>query len=379
MPETPNGPEGVAAPGAAPARRHAVFHRLQVAAVEPVLDDAVAITFDVPAELREEFRFTQGQHLTLRTTIDGAEIRRNYSICAPVSGGRLRIAVKRLDGGVFSTWATSALKAGDEVEVMTPTGRFHVVLDPTASRHHVFIAAGSGITPVMSLLTTTLEVERTSRCTLVYGNRTTASVMFLEELQDLKNEHPERFQLINVLSREPQDVELFTGRIDEAKLRQLLATLIPAASVDEWFLCGPFAMVETARATLLAAGVDVSHVHLELFHVDGEPIRAARAATAAAGVGPTRSAVTIVLDGRATTFDLAPYAESILDAALKARGDAPYACKGGVCGTCRARVIEGAVEMDRNYALETDEIAAGVVLACQSHPTTPTVTLDFDQ
>ncbi len=373
MGETPDGP-----PQAAVTRRHAVFHQLTVAAVEPLVDDAVTITFDVPSELREEFRFTQGQHLTLRTTIDGAEVRRNYSICAPVSPGRLRVAVKRLDGGVFSTWATSELQPGDEVDVMTPTGRFHVALDPTATRHHAFIAAGSGITPVLSLLMTTLEVESLSKCTLVYGNRTTSSVMFLEELQDLKNIYPERFVLINVLSREPQDVELFSGRIDGPKLQRLLATLLPAESVDEWFLCGPFAMVETARATLLDAGVDPAHVHLELFHVEGEPVRTRPAAVATSADDAT-STVTIVLDGRATTFELAPYAESILDAALKARGDAPYACKGGVCGTCRAKVVVGAVEMDRNYALEAEEVAVGTVLACQSHPTTPTVTLDFDQ
>ena len=368
----------LAAPGPA-TRRHAVFHRLQVADVERVVDDAVAITFEVPDALREEFRFTQGQHLTLRTTLDGEEVRRNYSICAPVSSGRLRVAVKRLDGGRFSRWANEDLRAGDELDVMTPTGRFFVPLDPAAERHHVFIAAGSGITPVLSLLSTTLEVESRSRCTLVYGNRTTSSIMFLEELQDLKNLHPDRFQLINVLSREAQDVELFNGRIERGKLDQLLATLIPVGDVDEWYLCGPFQMVETARATLLEHGVEAGRVHLELFHVEGEPVRAPRPVSPDGAADATTSTVTIVLDGRATTFELAPYAESILDAALKARGDAPYACKGGVCGTCRAKVVEGTVEMDRNYALEADEIAAGVVLACQSHPTSPTVTLDFDQ
>ena len=361
-------------------RRHATFHRLRVADVERLVDDAVAITFDVPDGLEDEFRFTQGQHLTLRATLDGEEVRRNYSICAPATGpaSRLRIAVKRLDGGRFSTWATETVQPGDEIDVMTPTGRFFVPLDPTSARHHAFIAAGSGITPVLSLLATALEVEPHSRCTLVYGNRTTGTIMFLEELQDLKNRFPQRFQLINVLSREPQDVDLFYGRIERGKLDQLLATLLPPETVDEWFLCGPFAMVETARATLLEYGVDPAHVHLELFHVEGEPVRVVRDLDATSGADATASTVTIVLDGRSTTFELAPYAESILDAALKARGDAPYACKGGVCGTCRATVTDGTVEMDRNYALEADEIAAGVVLACQSHPTSPTVTLDFD-
>jgi len=360
-------------------RRHAVFHRLRVAAIDRLVDDAVAVTFDVPESLREEFRFTQGQHLTLRMTLGGEEVRRNYSICAPVSSGPLRVAVKRLGGGLFSVWANEVLAVGDEVEVMTPTGRFFVPLDPALARHHAFVAAGSGITPVLSLLWTTLETEPRSRATLVYGNRTTSSIMFLEELQDLKNRYPARFSLINVLSREAQEVELFAGRVDRAKLEQLFATLLPPADVDEWFLCGPFAMVEEARATLRDVGVEASHVHLELFHVEGEPVRAPRANADGGPGDDSTSTVTIVLDGRATTFELAPYAESILDAALKARGDAPYACKGGVCGTCRAKVVDGAVEMDRNYALEADEIAAGVVLACQSHPTTPTVTLDFDQ
>ncbi|HVE99058.1 MAG TPA: 2Fe-2S iron-sulfur cluster-binding protein, partial [Mycobacteriales bacterium] len=288
-------------------------------------------------------------------------------------------AIKQLEGGRFSRWANEVLKPGDEIDVMTPTGRFFVPLDPAAQRHHVFVAAGSGITPVLSLLSTTLEVERRSRCTLVYGNRTTSTVMFLEELQDLKNSYRERFQLINVLSRETQDVDLFNGRIERGKLDQLLATLIPPDGVDEWYLCGPFSMVEIARATLLEYGVDAAHVHLELFHVEGEPVRIVRDLDATSGADASTSTVTIVLDGRSTTFELAPYAGSILDAALKARGDAPYACKGGVCGTCRAKLVDGTVEMDRNYALEADEIAAGVVLACQSHPTSPTVTLDFDQ
>ncbi len=364
---------------AAPARRHAVFHPLRVGAIERLVEDAVAITFDVPESLREEFRFTQGQHLTLRTTLGGDEVRRNYSICSPAPDGPLRVAVKRLEGGVFSVWANDLLAVGDEVEVMTPTGRFNVALDPALARHHVFIAAGSGITPVLSLLSTTLAAEPASRCTLVYGNRTTSSIMFLEELEDLKNRYTTRFSLINVLSREAQEVDLFSGRIDDAKLAQLFATLLPPGDVDEWYLCGPFALVESARGVLRDVGVEAARVHLELFHVEGEPVRAPRPVSAGGAADDSTSTVTIVLDGRSTTFELAPYAESVLDAALKARGDAPYACKGGVCGTCRAKVVEGAVEMDRNYALEADEIAAGVVLACQSHPTTPTVTLDFDQ
>jgi ring-1,2-phenylacetyl-CoA epoxidase subunit PaaE len=360
------------------ARRHGVFHALSVQSVERLTEDAVAITFAVPDELRESYAFDAGQHLTVRTDIDGAEVRRNYSICAPATSGRLRVAVKRLEGGAFSGFATSALGVGDVVDVMTPTGRFVPRLDPGQARRYCAVAAGSGITPVLSIVATVLDIEPASSVTLVYGNRTTRSVMFLDELADLKDRYPARFRIINVLSREQQDVELFNGRIDAAKLTRLLDTLIPADSVDEWFLCGPFAMVEQARETLLGAGVPAARVHMELFHVEGEAPREADA-----GLDTTRdagtSSVTITLDGRATTFDVPRGGPRILDAALAVRGDAPYACKGGVCGTCRAKLVSGEVAMDRNYALEPDEIESGFVLACQSTPVSDEVVLDFDQ
>jgi len=360
------------------ARRHGVFHPLSVQSVERLTEDAVAITFAVPDELRDSYVFDAGQHLTVRTEIDGAEVRRNYSICAPATSGRLRVAVKRLEGGAFSGFATTALGVGDVVDVMTPTGRFVPRLDPGQAKRYCAVAAGSGITPVLSIVATVLDVEPESSVTLVYGNRTTRSVMFLDELADLKDRYPARFRIINVLSREQQDVDLFNGRIDAAKLLRLMDTLIPAGSVDEWFLCGPFAMVEQARATLLAAGVPAARVHVELFHVEGEAPREAGAeldATRDAGT----SSVMITLDGRATTFDVARGGPRILDAALAVRGDAPYACKGGVCGTCRAKLVSGEVTMDRNYALEPDEIESGFVLACQSTPVSDEVVLDFDQ
>ena len=358
--------------------RHGVFHPLSVQSVERLTEDAVAITFAVPDELRDSYAYAAGQHLTVRTEIDGAEVRRNYSICAPATSGRLRVAVKRLEGGAFSGFATSALAVGDVVDVMTPTGRFVPRLDPGQAKRYCAVAAGSGITPVLSIVATVLDVEPASSVTLVYGNRTTRSVMFVDELADLKDRHPTRFRVINVLSREPQDIELFNGRIDAAKLTRLMDTLIPADSVDEWFLCGPFAMVEQARDTLLAAGVQSSRVHVELFHVEGEAPREAGAeqdATRNAGT----SSVMITLDGRATTFDVPRGGPRILDAALAVRGDAPYACKGGVCGTCRAKLVSGEVAMDRNYALEPDEIESGFVLACQSTPVSDEVVLDFDQ
>jgi ring-1,2-phenylacetyl-CoA epoxidase subunit PaaE len=362
-----------------------VFHPLPVAAVERLTDDSVAITFDVPDDLADKYRFAPGQHLTLRCELAGDDVRRNYSICAPATTGPLRVAVKRLPGGVFSTFALERLRPGDTIEVMTPSGRFTVPLDPAQAKHYCALAAGSGITPVLSILATALEVEPHSRATLVYGNRTSRSIMFLEEVADLKDRYLERFCVLHVLSRERQEAELLNGRIDAGKLKVLFDTVVPPETVDEWFLCGPLEMIETVRSTLTDRGVDPAHVHRELFHVGPEPPRRRvdTGEAAASGVrgGPEGTAtaeVTILLDGRASTFALAPSAEPILDAALAVRGDAPYACKNGMCGTCRAKLVEGDVTMDHNYALEDSELAAGFVLACQAHPAAGRVTLDFD-
>ena len=357
-------------------RRHGTFHPLRVAAVEPLTDDAVAITFAVPDDLRAAYSFDAGQHLTLRTDVGGEEVRRNYSICAPATEGRLRIGVKRLDGGAFSTHATSTLQVGDEVEVMTPTGRFSPRLDPAQSRHYAAIAAGSGITPVISIVATALEVEPTSTVTLVYGNRTAGSVMFLEELADLKDRYPDRFRLVHVLSRETQEAELLSGRLDPPRLRRLLAALLPPETVDEWFLCGPFAMVEGAREVLAEAGVGADHVHAELFHVEGEAPRESASPEEVRAAGS--SSVRVTLDGRASTVQVPRTGVRILDAVLAVRADAPYACMGGVCGTCRAKLVTGEVSMARNYALDPEETAAGFVLACQSVPVSEDVELDFD-
>jgi ring-1,2-phenylacetyl-CoA epoxidase subunit PaaE len=367
-------------PEVAPAttRRHGVFHPLRVAAVERLTDDAVAITFAVPDDLRADYAFSAGQHLTVRTEIAGVEVRRNYSICAPATSGRLRVAVKRLAGGVFSGYATEQLQVGHAVDVMTPTGRFVPRLAPGNAKHYCAIAAGSGITPVLSIVATVLEVETASTVTLLYGNRTSRTVMFLDELADLKDRHPTRLQVVHVLSREAPAVELFHGRIDGPKLQRLLDTLVPPDTVDEWFLCGPFSMVERARATLLAAGVAPAHLHVELFHVEGEAPRVASSDPDSAAREEGSTAVTITLDGRTSSFEVPRGGTRILDAALLVRSDAPYACKGGVCGTCRARLVSGEVEMERNYALEPDELEAGFVLACQSVPRTDTVELDFD-
>ena len=355
---------------------HAVFHPLTIAAIEPLTEDAVAITFDVPDELRSDYAFTQGQHVTIRTELAGDDVRRNYSICAPVSAGVLRIAVKRLPGGAFSEHALDQLQVGDGVDVMTPTGRFFTELDPAHEKSYVCIAAGSGITPILSIVATTLETEPRSQVTLIYANRTHASVMFLEEVEDLKDRYPDRFSLVHVLSREPQEVELFSGRLDVPRMQRFLDTLVPPADVDEWFLCGPYEMVASLRKQLIAEGVSKRAIHAEVFHVETSP--PVRRTSAVATGEPTGADVTITLDGRRSAFKLAPDGPSVLEAALAVRPDAPFACKGGVCGTCRAKVVEGTVEMDTNWALEPDEVERGYALTCQSHPTSEKVVLDYD-
>lgn len=355
---------------------HAVFHPLTIAAIEPLTDDSVAITFDVPDELREDYAFTQGQHITVLTELAGDQVRRNYSICTPVSSGTLRIAVKRLPGGAFSEHALDQLRPGDVIDVMTPSGRFFTELDPENAKSYVCVAAGSGITPVLSIVATTLEVEPQSRVTLIYANRTHASVMFLEEVEDLKDRYPDRFSLFHVLSREQQEVELFSGRLDVPRMQRFLDALVRPEDVDEWFLCGPYEMVASLRKQLIAEGVSKRAVHAEVFHVETTP-PARRTTTQTAGE-TTGAEVTITLDGRRSSFTLAPEGPSVLEAALAVRPDAPFACKGGVCGTCRAKVVEGTVEMDTNWALEPDEVERGYALTCQSHPTSPKVVLDYD-
>jgi ring-1,2-phenylacetyl-CoA epoxidase subunit PaaE len=366
-----------------PARHRARFHTLSVTDVERLTDDAVALSFAIPDELADEFVFEPGQHLTLRATIDGQDVRRSYSICRSrpdaLQRKELRVASARVAGGLMSNWINDSVVAGDQIEVMTPLGGFTSATQPDSIRHHVAIAAGSGITPVMSLLSTALAEEPRSRVTLIFGNRWTTSIMFLEELEDLKNEYPDRFHLINVLSREAQDVELFHGRIDRERLERILDAIVPVPTVDEWYLCGPFGLVETAQSLLADLGVDPHHVHHEVFHVDdsGAPVATVEPVVRAPGA-PPEAVVTVNLDGRTTVIEMPSRNESILAATLRARPDAPFSCTGGVCGTCRARLVEGEVRMDRNYALEPEEVAAGIVLACQSHPITATVSLDYD-
>ena len=355
-------------------RRHAVFHPLRVAAVERLTEDAVAVTFDVPDHLREEFTFKPGQHLSVRTAALGEDVRRNYSICASATGHRLRIGVKRIPDGVFSQFVADRLQPGDTLDVMTPTGTFSTRLDPTQTKHYAAVAAGSGITPVLSILMTALEVEPDSTAALVYVNRRTSTVMFLEELEDLKNRFPDRFQLIHVLGHEMSEVEMLSGRLDVDRFDRILNTILPVDDVDEWFLCGPLALTDTIGGVLRDRGVDGDRVHRELFHVGAVP----RRRTVPVDVPAAGAGVTVILDGRTIELTVPADGDSILDATLQVRSDAPFACKNAVCGTCRARVVEGKVEMDANYALEPDELARGYVLTCQSHPVTDRVIVDFD-
>lgn len=353
-------------------RARPTFHALPVARVDRLCGDAVAITFDVPDELAERFAFRAGQYLTLRQVVDGVEERRSYSICAP-AGSAPRIGVRRVDGGLFSAELVDSLKPGDVVEVLPPLGKFTPALNGPA--HHCFVAAGSGITPVLSIVATLLAADPGSKVSLLYGNRRTDTVMFAEELADLKDVYRSRLQLVHVLSREPRDVELFTGRLDAERLTLLLDSIVPASDVGYWWLCGPYGLVQDAERVLADRGVPVDRVHHELFYVDDPPPAPKRVEDSLVD-GPTVE-VTVVLDGKQTTLSL-PTDMPILDAAQRVRSDLPFACKGGVCGTCRAKVVAGKVEMRRNYALEQHELDAGFVLTCQGLPVTDQVTVDYD-
>ncbi|WP_072802767.1 1,2-phenylacetyl-CoA epoxidase subunit PaaE [Rhodococcoides yunnanense] len=351
--------------------RNKPFHTLTVADVESLCDDAVAVTFDVPEDLRGEFDFRPGQSLMLSRTVDGVEHRRSYSICAP-AGTRPRVGVREVTDGLFSSWLVHDVKAGDTIDVQGPSGTFHA--DPDAGGRHVLIAAGSGITPMLSIASSVLA-NPDAEVVLLYGNRRTRTVMFAEEIADLKDQYGSRFDVIHVLSREPREVELFSGRLDAARLRDILDSVVATPDIDHFWLCGPFGMVTDAQRVLGDLGVDKASVHAELFYVDDVPPPQEKHREP--GVTGPSSEVTITLDGRSVTGTL-PQDESILDSAELLRSDLPFACKGGVCGTCRAKVTCGDVDMRRNYALEDNEVAAGFVLTCQTFPLSDTVTVDFD-
>lgn len=343
------------------------FHALRVQGVRPEAEDAATVTFELPPELRATFAFEPGQHLTLRR----GELHRSYSICA-APGEALRVGVRRVPGGAFSTWLHQALKAGDRIDVMEPQGRFGAAL-VQRPRHVLAVAGGSGITPILSIVKATLDRDPRARVTLLYGNRTAASTMFKEELEDLKNRHLTRLALHTVFSREQVDSPLHAGRLDAAKIGTLLRLCGP---VDQAFVCGPHAMNDEVEAALLAAGLARERVHVERF---GIPPEAAVAVPVSEPGDATQARIRIVRDGLARDIRFQPGDANILAAAARAGLDVPYSCKSGVCATCRAKLLEGRVRMDRNFALEAADLAAGFVLACQSHPLTDSVVLSFDQ
>lgn len=343
------------------------FHALRVADVEALTDDSAAVRFEVPADLRERFTFMPGQSVTIRR----GEDRRSYSICAP-AGQAPRIGVREVAGGAVSGWLIHQVRAGDVIDVQSPSGSFSP--DLTAPGRHVLIAAGSGITPMLSIAASVLEAHTDSTVTLIYGNRRSDSVMFADDVADLKDAHPARMRLVHVLSREPQEVELFSGRLDAARLRRLLPATLDVGDVDHFWLCGPFGMVTDAIGVLTEFGVAPERVHRELFYVGDDPPEEVRHEDAPPGPG---SEVTVVLDGRRTTA-VVPPDMPVLDGAQKVRPDLPFACKGGVCGTCRALVTHGEVRMRRNFALEQAEVDAGYVLTCQALPVSDQVTIDYD-
>lgn len=375
--------------------RHSAFHRLRVTATDQLTDDAVAITLAVPPELRDLYRYLPGQHIALRRFTGNTEIRRTYSICSPVTDpegpANLRIGVRLVEGGEFSTYALKELAVGDEVEVMAPAGRFILDVGPAATRdtaatddtaprtvrdksggHYAAIVGGSGITPVLSIASTLLAQRPTARFCLIRSDRSAASTMFLEEVADLKDRYPDRLQLLHALSREEQQVGLDSGRLDRERLTQLLPALLPVSAVEGWFLCGPYGLVRASDAALRDLGVPRERMHQEIFHVSDAPV------PTTGSVAPAHSTVTATLDGRSGKWPVRA-TESLLETVLRNRADAPYACKGGVCGTCRAFLVSGEVHMERNFALEAEEIDAGYVLACQSHPVSEEVELDFDR
>jgi ring-1,2-phenylacetyl-CoA epoxidase subunit PaaE len=347
------------------------FHPLTVAEVSRLCADAVAVTFDVPAGLADAYAFRAGQSLTLRRCDGGREERRSYSICAP-EGARPRIGVREVPDGVFSRWLVRQVRPGDEISVGTPAGRF--TPGTATAGHHVLIAAGSGITPVLSIAATVLR-DPAATAAVLFGNRHAGTVMFADELADLKDRYPARLELVHVLSREPREAELLTGRLDAAKLTELLPRLIDTARADHWWLCGPFEMVAAAAELLRGQGVAAGRIHRELFYVEDVPPAPARHAEPAPAGATTEA--TITLDGRSSTVSLARDS-TVLEGAQRVRPDLPFACKGGVCGTCRARVTSGAVHMRRNFALEEPEVAAGFVLTCQSLPVSDSLAVDYD-
>ena len=353
------------------------FRKLTITDIRQETNDCISIAFEIPAPLQNEFGFKQGQNITLRLLIDKEELRRSYSICSSPLENELRVAIKKMPQGKFSSFAHEFLKKGDAIEVMAPTGKFYTEIDPLHAKNYLAFAAGSGITPILSIIKTVLSKEPHSEFTLVYGNRNRSSIIFREQLEDLKNRYLERFTIHHILSREHTDAPINHGRIDADKCRQL-GTIIDMKAADEIFLCGPEQMIFSVKDWLMQEGIDSKKIHFELFNTPGQSATTlAPAGSSGADSGAT-SQVTIRLDGVSFGYELPYEGSSVLDSALQQGADLPYACKGGVCATCRARLVSGQVHMDSNYALEPEELAAGFILTCQAHPRSEKIVVDFD-
>jgi ring-1,2-phenylacetyl-CoA epoxidase subunit PaaE len=352
------------------------FHKLKVKEVKKQTPECVSVSFDIPGELQKDFVFKQGQNITLKKTIDGEEVRRSYSICSAPFENELTVAIKKVDAGKFSAYANDVLKKGDEIEVLPPTGKFNTVLDSANKKSYLAFAAGSGITPVISIIKTTLQTEPQSNFTLVFANRNRASIIFFEELEGLKNKYLQRFNFINLLTREKTDADIFFGRIDNEKLNQL-NKLIDYNKQDEFFICGPEEMIFCVKDFLEAKSIDKKKIHFELFTTPGANKQKGKEAKGLTAE-KIKTTVQIKLDGRTVEFPMGFDSSSILDEALKQGADLPFACKGGVCCTCKAKLLEGKVEMDVHWGLEEEEIKQGYILTCQSHPVTEKVVIDFD-
>lgn len=352
------------------------FHSLKVCDVRRETPEAVSVAFEVPASLKSNFQFTQGQYITIKKDFDGKEARRSYSVCVSPNEGELRVAIKEVPGGLFSTYANQELQAGDVLEVMEPTGRFFTELNPNNQKNYVGFAAGSGITPVISNMKAILETEPNSSFTLFFGNKGQETIIFKREIEGLKNKYMDRVAVYHVISRENLGIEIFHGRIDEEKVKIYCDGLFDTDMVDDYFLCGPEEMINIVKSELEARGVDKKKVHFELFAAPSDP--KAKKELKHSDVKEMDSHLTVILDGEENKLDLSSKGQSILDAALNSGMDVPYACKGAVCMTCKAKVLKGEVRMDMNYALTDEEVEEGYVLTCQSHPTSEEAVVSYD-
>lgn len=355
------------------------FHTLKVQDITRETSDCVSVAFEVPGDLQEDYKFIPGQYLTLEKEIDGEAVRRSYSLCSSPSDGELRVAIKKVEGGRFSSWANSDLTVGTEMRVMTPDGNFNATLDPSNKNNYVAFAAGSGITPIFSIMKSVLEMEPASTFTLFYGNKTGKTVIFRDKIDGLKNKYMNRLEVHHVLSREDQGTDLLKGRIDEQKCISFSERFFDVKDTSAFFLCGPEAMIDCVSQSLRSLGAPKENIHYELFTSPSEKIAHKTKVSADKTSEKLKSAVTVILDGEETHFDITSDGDVILDAALDAGADVPYACKGAVCCTCRAKVLEGSVEMEMNYALEDDEVEDGFILTCQSHPTSEKVVVSYDE